>query len=107
VAIIAAKGATGRDVVALDDAFVAARGRALRHAVTGKATVVATDATAAVQVVAVLVAAIAVTAEEALVTASALAIFASFTVVVVVTTERGTGDQYGEERYEPSHRLGA
>ncbi len=93
--------------MALDDAVVTAGGRALRHAVTEKAAVVPTDAAAAVEVVAVLVATVAVAAEEALVSPSALAILAGLAVVVVVTTERGTGEQYGEERYEPSHRLRA
>lgn len=59
--------------------------------------VVFADATAAIEVVAILIAAVAVTAEEALVASRALAVLTGLTVVVVAT-ERGSGGQHGEER---------
>jgi hypothetical protein len=104
VTVLVAERGTRRHVVALDDAVVAARGRTLRHAVTEEATVVAAHAATTVEVVAVLIAAVAVAAEEALVTTAALAVFTGL-ALVVVTTQRRTGDQHGEERYEPSHRF--
>lgn len=83
--------------MAVDDAIVPARGRAHLHAVTREVAVVFADATAAIEVVAVLIAAVAVAAEEALVASRALTVLTGL-AVVVVTAERETCGQYGEKR---------
>lgn len=83
--------------MAVDDAIRATRGRALLHAVAREVAVVFADAAAAIEVVAVLIAAVAVTAEEALVAPRALTVLTGL-AVVVVATERGSGGQHGEER---------
>lgn len=81
----------------IDDAILATRGGALLHAVASEVAVVFADATTSIEVVTVLIAAVAVTAEEALVASRALAVLTGL-AVVVVATERGSGGQHGEER---------